>query len=437
MGDRGDRLGDMASSVTPPRGMRDFLPESKRARDRVLTTIAGRYQAHGFEPIETPVMEDHDTLHAGLGGDNEKLAFGVLKRGLSLEDVHRVAELEELVDLGLRFDLTVPLARYVASNRAQLPEVFRALHIGPVWRAERPQRGRFRQFVQCDIDILGQSDSLAEREVLLATADALSTLGLKDYRFRVNDRRLLQGVLAAAEVPETAHLSVLITLDKLDKIGPEKVLDELRTQHSGAIQLEVIASLLESVGSGALEWDAPQIASLMRVSEDIAQSVCSWAGELDRRVEGGRVVFDPTLVRGMGYYTGSIVELEHPGLGISLGGGGRYDGMVGRFMGTDMPAFGFSLGFERLMEVLPLEGKEESDRVAVIYPAGIDPVALVDLKLQLVSLGLYVSLFPLKKNLGAQLTALAEAKFTRVAQLGAEVPSSDSLSWRELGEPRS
>ncbi len=207
--------------------MRDFPPRDKDRRERLLRVIRETYLRHGFEEIETPALEDRDILHSGMGGDNEKLSFSVLKRGLALEDVRATGSLEDLSDLGLRFDLTVPLARFYASNHSELPAVFRSFHTGPVWRAERPQKGRYRQFLQCDIDIVGESSVLAEVEVILATADALDNLGLAGFSFRVNDRRLLGSLLGAAAIAPGDHATALVTLDKLDKIGHAGVLEEL------------------------------------------------------------------------------------------------------------------------------------------------------------------------------------------------------------------
>src|SRR3712207_522124 len=213
--------------------MRDFLPAEKARRERILSVIRAAYRDHGFDEIETPVMEDSARLHAGLGGDNEKLAYGVLKRGLTRETIAAAAEPLDLVDLGLRFDLTVPLARFYASHRAELPGVFRAIQIAPVWRAERPQKGRFRQFVQCDIDILGEAGLLAEIELITATADVLDRLGLAECTTRINDRRILARLLESWGVPTEDRESALVTLDKLDKIGVDGVVAELSERGVG------------------------------------------------------------------------------------------------------------------------------------------------------------------------------------------------------------
>lgn len=425
----------MASKVGPPRGMRDFLPAEKRHRDAVLATISTRYQHHGFEPIDTPALEDHDTLHSGLGGDNEKLSFQVLRRGLDLSDLEGVDSLDELTDLGLRFDLTVPLARYVATHRSELPSVFRALHIAPVWRAERPQKGRYRQFVQCDIDIVGDASSLAERELLIASADALDALGVSGYRFRVNDRRLLTAVLESAGVDPEQHLSVLITLDKLDKVGVEGVLEELRVRHGQRIDLVAMRGFLERA-SAPVALDGPVIAHAMAASEDIAAELVGWAGDVADLIGSEKVVFDPTLVRGMGYYTGSIIELFHPELGVSLGGGGRYDGMVGRFLGDDVPACGFSLGFERLIDVVDSTVDTAGPGRALVYTEQTPMRELLGLKAELIKGGYAVVLAESKKNKKALFAELETLGVTRVAQLGSDVPPADELSWRELQEPR-
>ena len=423
----------MAAKAGPPRGMRDFLPAEKRHRDAVLATISERYQQHGFDPIDTPALEDHETLHSGLGGDNEKLSFQVLRRGLDTADLQAVTSLDELTDLGLRFDLTVPLARYVATHRAELPSVFRALHIAPVWRAERPQKGRYRQFVQCDIDIVGEASSLAERELLIASADALDALGVSGYRFRVNDRRLLTAVLEAAGVAPDQHLSVLITLDKLDKVGIEGVLDELTTRHGGQIDARAMRDFLERA-SEPVELDAHAIAQLMSATEDSAAELVGWAADVAGRIGPEKVVFDPTLVRGMGYYTGSIIELFHPELGVSLGGGGRYDGMVGRFLGDDVPACGFSLGFERLIDVVDSRRHAGASRLALVYTEQTPLQALLGVKAELIQSGHAVVLAQSKKNKKALFGELETLGVSRVAQVESEVPPVDELTWRELGE---
>ena len=424
----------MAKQVGPARGMRDFLPAEKRRRDRVLATIQQAYTRHGFEPIETPAVENHDTLHSGLGGDNEKLSFGILRRGVEASDLSAVADPSELADLGLRFDLTVPLARYVASHHHELPEVFRALHVGPVWRAERPQKGRFRQFVQCDIDIVGESSTLAEREILLATANALDDLGVDRYQFRVNDRRLLSAALSAAGVPDERHLSVLITLDKLDKIGVSGVIEEIETHHGGAFDRAALQEFVERA-SKPVELTATAIAEVMSAPEELAEEMSSWVQDVAAVIGSERFVFDPVLVRGMGYYTGSIIELAHPDSGVSLGGGGRYDQMVGRFLGKDVPAVGFSLGFERLVELVESDESDDTSRVALVFDEDVAAGELVRIKSELVARGQSVTLVRAKKNMKAVFRSLEDQGFQSVGHLHTGQGLGD-VEWRSLGQSR-
>jgi len=327
----------------------------------------------------------------------------------------------------------VPLARFYASNHAVLPPVFRCFHQGPVWRAERPQKGRYRQFVQCDIDIVGEAGILAEVEVMLATADALDRLGLTGFSFRVNDRRLLTSVLTSAGIAPEHHGSALITLDKVDKIGASGVLEELSTRLPAGFSTDIIAALLQSTDH---PMEATSIAALMGGSASAlsaATELVSWVSQVEAIRGPGEIVFDPTLVRGMGYYTGSIIEIAHPGLGISVGGGGRYDGMIGRFLGTDVPAFGVSLGFERLLEVLPETTPEHPDRVALVYDpaAGVDH--LVALKKQLVDTGHTVRLVALAKNMRPVYERLVTDGFSRSAEVTSDLRTTSELSWRELG----
>lgn len=419
-------------AVSSARGMRDFPPRDKQRREQLLGIIRETYARHGFEEIETPAIEDLERLHSGLGGDNEKLSFAILKRGLGAEDLRNAGAPEDLADLGLRFDLTVPLARFYASNHAVLPPVFRAFHTGPVWRAERPQKGRYRQFVQCDIDILGEASHLAEVEVILATADALHRLGATGYTFRVNDRRLLTALLSAAGIAPEFQGDALITLDKLDKIGPEGVLTELVERLPAGFDRGVLAAVLSGE---SIALDPAAISQVMGGSPEAvaaAQELCDWAVAVAEVLGPEILVVDPTLVRGMGYYTSSIVEIAHPDLGISLGGGGRYDGMIGRFLGTDVPAFGLSLGFERLIDVLPMDSTGHPDRVALLYDRDNPGEHLVKLKIQLVDTGHTVRLVPKSKNLRPVYEQLVADGFSRVAEVTSDISESGSLAWREL-----
>ncbi len=405
--------------------MRDFLPNEKAVREHALGTIRRSFAAHGFDEIETPVMEDSARLHSGLGGDNEKLGFAVLKRGLSPVEIAAAAEsgdLLSLADLGLRFDLTVPLARFYASHRAELPAVFRSIQIAPVWRAERPQKGRYRQFIQCDIDIIGEAGPLAEIELISATTAALDALGLTGCSVRINDRRILASLLGHWNVaPELAERA-LITIDKLDKIGVAGVVTELGGL---GIDTEGIAETL--AGMPGLGWDAAAPAWL-----DLA--AYSDLRALRDALPATRLVFDPTLVRGMGYYTGTIFEIAHPELGYSLGGGGRYDGMIGRFLGTDVPACGFSIGFERIVDLLGVTGAADPDAVVLIHEKDADPAALVALKTALVATGLRVRLERRTKNVKALLDRATAAGYGRYAFVTSETRAPSSLEFRPLGD---
>ncbi|WP_419819340.1 histidine--tRNA ligase [Glaciibacter flavus] len=405
----------MASSVTPPRGMRDFLPADKARREHALGTIRQAYHAHGFDEIETPVMEDAAYLHAGLGGDNEKLAFAVMRRGITDDALAAAAasgDALSLADLGLRFDLTVPLARFYASHRADLPAVFRAIQIAPVWRAERPQKGRFRQFMQCDIDIIGEAGMLAEVELISATASAIDALGLVGCRIRVNDRRILSRLLDTWAVPAELHERALITIDKLDKIGVSGVAEELAGLGvDAASAAETLGSIQDAGWHLADDGEPPAWLDLDVYDELLAIRAAVTGIELD---------FDPTLVRGMGYYTGTIFEISHPELGYSLGGGGRYDGMIGRFLGSEVPACGFSIGFERIIDLLADDDDAVTDAVLVIHEKNASPSELMALKQRLVAEGARVRLAGRTKNTRALLERALADGFSRYAFVAAD-----------------
>ena len=437
----------MASPVNPPRGMRDFLPADKARREHALGVIKSVYRAHGFDEIETPVVEDYGRLHAGLGGDNEKLSFSILKRGITPDALAAAVEAgnpEQLADLGLRFDLTVPLTRFYASHRAELPPVFRSLQIAPVWRAERPQKGRYRQFVQADIDIIGEAGLLAEIELITATSAALAALGLEGCAIRVNDRRVLFGLLEHCGFDASQHDRALITVDKLDKIGASGVVEELREFDAAAA--EKIGAVLAAV-EPALQGDGIALtrealdaleASVLGISgnENAAAGLASLA-ELGEALAGAlpdgvAVRFDPTLVRGMGYYTGTIFEIAHPGSGSSVGGGGRYDGMVGRFLGQDVPAVGFSIGFERVVDLISLPEHEGPDAVALVFDRDVAPADLAAIKRELVARGHRVRLERRQKNMKTLLERIANEGFTSFANVRAGVRDLDVLEIRSL-----
>jgi histidyl-tRNA synthetase len=407
----------MAKDVHPPRGMRDFLPLEKTRRDQVLTTIRETYLGHGFQEIETPALEDLERLTSGQGGDNEKLAFRVMKRGAELESALASNSGEDnLADLGLRYDLTVPLTRYYATNRAKLPTVFKALQTGPVWRAERPQKGRYRQFVQCDIDIIGDASILAEIELLNASLDALTAIGLKDATIRVNHRVLLANLLEQLGVPEAGKGSAMITIDKLDKIAAEGVVAELGEKFDAGVAERAAAWL------NAIAADLPIPTELQEIFSSI-----------EARFGAGRLRFDPTLVRGMGYYTGTIFEIEHPESGSSIGGGGRYDGMVGRWLGTDAPAVGISIGFERAVDLV--EANVDNSKSLVLVLDNADPAVIgnaLNVQQQAIEAGYRVRLEQRPKKLNNLLDSMAEQGFGSFATVGEEFVNFADLSLRNI-----
>jgi histidyl-tRNA synthetase len=400
------------SPVNPPRGMRDFLPVEKGRRERVLATIKDVYRRHGFDEIETPALEDIARLHSGVGGDNEKLAYSVLKRGIGPDDLREAATSGDalaLADLGLRYDLTVPLARYYASHRGELPSVFRALQTGPVWRAERPQKGRYRQFVQCDIDILGEPGPLAELELIAATFAALTEIGLTEMSVRINDRRILSRLLEHWGIPGHFGERALITIDKLDKVGVDGVVAELGGLglHTDGIAESLRA--IESAGWQLLDAPPPWL------DLDAYRHLL----ELRDALPGVELVFDPTLVRGIGYYTGTIFEVAHPGSGSSVAGGGRYDGMIGRFLGTDVPAVGFSIGFERILDLL--EGADEAaGGVVLVHAPDAAPGRLIEAKRELLATAPRVRLERRPRNLKGLLDSAAAAGYTSFVTLDGE-----------------
>jgi histidyl-tRNA synthetase len=384
--------------------MRDFLPAEKAKREQLLSAAKSAYLDRGFQEIETPVLEELGRLQSGQGGDNEKLVFKVQKRG---EEFSQALEAgSELADLGLRFDLTVPLTRYYATNQSKLPRVFKAIQTGPVFRAERPQKGRYRQFIQCDIDIIGDSTTLAELELISASLAALKAMGVKDATIRVNHRAVLKQAISDLGISDQDSLSAMITIDKLDKVGIEGVCAEL-TEKFG-----------ESVAERANKW-------LSSLGGAVAPEDLGYLFDADF---AANLRFDPTLVRGMGYYTGAIFEIEHPESSSSIGGGGRYDGMVGKWLGTDVPAVGISLGIERIVDLVEVSPSRKPGLVLLIDS---ESQALDALALQSQLVGDYrVRIEVRPKNLKALLAELA-ADFEFFAN-AANVSDSSSLDIKEL-----
>ena len=409
--------------------MRDVLPDEVALRDRAIASILDVYRRHGFQRIETPAVENIKLLTRSEGGENEKLIFKILKRG---EKLAAARDPDELADLGLRFDLTVPLARYYAHNHARLPDPFKVIQIGPVWRAERPQHGRFRQFTQCDIDILGIASEVAEIDLIVATAEALLALGLEDLTVRLNDRRLLAGIARHCGFEPSRVASVFIALDKLDKIDKLGVIKELEAEGHPVKAIGLLFDLLDQAGAA---WQLGELAkvlgrnaetSVSRALERILSDVEQYAGGRFR------IAFDPTLVRGMGYYTGPIFEIRHKGGRSSIAGGGRYDHMIGKLLGRDVPATGFSIGFERVIELLmerPLENREPGERMALLFDeAKRSLTGVLRLARELRGQGNTVSLEVKSKKLGRQLQELEARGFQRLGL----VADDDSVEWRPL-----
>lgn len=378
----------MALSKKPVNGMKDILPAEMEIRDYVTNVIKETYRSFGFTPIETPCMENIANLSNKQGGENEKLIFKVMKRGEKL-NLETAKEEADVVDFGMRYDLTVPLSRFYSNNANNLPSPFKALQMGSVWRADRPQRGRYRQFTQCDIDILGEPSNLAEIELITATTTTIGRLGFKNFEIRINERRILKAMAAYSGFSEDSYDGLFITLDKMDKIGVEGVAEELaKDGHSqesidkylGLFKLledkkdvaEGVAFLAETLGE--------------YLDEEVVTNMTEIATAVNATKEAEfTLVFDPTLVRGMGYYTGTIFEIAMPELGAACGGGGRYDKMIGKFTGNDVPACGFSIGFERIILLLMESGfkiPESPKKVAYLVEKKYPAEKLVDVMKQ-------------------------------------------------------
>ena len=340
----------------PVTGMKDILPAEMQVRDYVIGVITDTYREFGFSHMETPCMESIDNLCSKQGGENEKLIFKVLKRGEKLNVAEAQTE-AEVVDFGMRYDLTLPLARYYSNNSANLPMPFKALQMGNVWRADRPQRGRFRQFMQCDIDILGDPTNLAEIELISATTTVLGRLGFKDFTVCFNDRQILKAMAAYSGFAEEDYDQIFIILDKMDKIGLDGVEKELKENGYAAAAVEKYLGMFRDMENvdDTLSYLAEKLAGVLPAG--LAESIDKILSSVRACAEAQyNLVFDPTLVRGMSYYTGSIFEIKMAEMSGSVGGGGRYDEMIGKFTGQNTPACGFSIGFERIVTILMEQG---------------------------------------------------------------------------------
>lgn len=403
-----------SAKTQPARGMRDFLPEDVRKREYVVGVIKEVYERYGFEPLETPAAENIETLLGKYGEEGNQLLFKILKRG--------VHEGSGEADLALRYDLTVPLARVVAEYRDKLPKFFKRYQIQPVWRADRPGRGRFREFYQCDVDVLGSRSMIVEAEIISASSEALRHLGFTDFVVRLNHRKVLTGILDAAGIPEDKHTAALIALDKLDKIGPEGVLREFETRE-------------------VMTGDAgKQLLALFETKEEVLEHLEKFMGSHPIGLEGlkelrqildyvsarATVAIDPSLARGLSYYTGAIMEIQVKDLPGSLAGGGRYDNLVGMFRGQDIPACGFSLGLERIIVVMTERNlfpanlvRSPADVMIAIW--GDAAKDALNLATELRTAGLRVDVYPVpKEKLGTQISYAAKRNIPFVAFIGEE-----------------
>ena len=369
----------MALSKKPVNGMKDILPEEMQIRDYVQQVIKETYRNFGFTQIETPCMENIANLSSKQGGENEKLIFKVMKRGEKLK-IAEAKDETDLVDFGMRYDLTVPLVRYYSNNANDLPSPFKALQMGNVWRADRPQRGRYRQFMQCDIDILGEPTYLAEIELVLATTTLLGKLDFHNFTIRINDRKILKAMAQYSGFPQESFDTVFIILDKMDKIGFEGVEKELLENGNAPESVSRYMEILRTVTN-----DAEGVKKLGETLKDVMDpSVCQGLVHIMETVKDVAeaefgLVFDPTLVRGMSYYTGTIFEVSMEGFGGSVAGGGRYDKMIGKFTGMETPACGFSIGFERIVTILLDNGftvPGAGEKKAFLFEKGIDSASL-------------------------------------------------------------
>ena len=342
----------MTLKKKPVTGMKDILPREMAIRDYVIRLIKETYASFGFTSMETPCVEHIENLCSKQGGDNEKLIFKILKRGEKLK-LETAKEEADLVDSGLRYDLTVPLCRYYSNNANDLPAPFKALQMGNVWRADRPQRGRFRQFMQCDIDILGEPSNLAEIELILATTTLLGKLDFKNFTIRINDRRILKAMAAYSGFPEESWDAVFITLDKMDKIGLDGVAKELAEAGFAQETIDRYLALFEQVtpDTKGVEFCKEKLGDFLKA--EYADGLIDIMNTVEAVKNADfKIAFDPTLVRGMSYYTGTIFEIAMDEFGGSVGGGGRYDEMIGKFTGNQTCACGFSIGFERIVMLL-------------------------------------------------------------------------------------
>lgn len=408
----------MKTNLNPAKGMRDFTPQEKEIRDYVENVIVNTYKKSGFELIETPVVENIENLTGSKGGENLKLIYKILKRGEKLDLYKENLTEDDLADLGLRYDLTVPLSRFYCNNRTKLPAVFKALQVGNVFRAERAQKGRYRSFKQCDIDIIGDESNAAELELITTTAKALNSLNITDFVVRFNDRRVLKSVISYCGFSDDEFDGVCIVVDKLDKIGIGGVKNELIDKKYPNKCIEQLMEAVENINKNGTEC-----LKEYGVEDDTADQVNNILNNIKIYAEGKYdIIFDFTLIRGMGYYTGSIFEISYKNLGYSIAGGGRYDEMVGNFIGQKIPAIGFSIGFERLVNQL-IEEKfkvPNPDKVVLLYDDCDKFTDVLKKSDEIRSSGFAVSISKKAKKTGKQLNQFEEYGFKKFAVFNEE-----------------
>ena len=396
----------------PLKGMRDLLPQEQALRDYIQGQILATYRAAGFQRISTPILEDMENLDKSEGGDNLNLIFKVLKRGDKLEHALASGDEKQLSDMGLRYDLTLPLSRYYAANRNELPSPFKVIQTDRVYRAERPQKGRLREFVQCDIDILGDSSPNAEVELIDVTARALLKIGFTGFTININDRRILRAMLEKMGFAADQLDSVCISFDKMDKIGADGVKAELTEKGFAASAVQALDDFLRA---GDFSLDA--VAA--RVDDEVLTADLRYVIAASQRVAGGRyaIAYAPSLVRGQGYYTGMVFEVTCPQFSGAVAGGGRYDNMVGKFIGQQVPAVGFSIGFERVCGILLEQGYQipgAKPKMALLYLKDADFAAVLA-KAEQLRADYDVTVLPQAKKLGKQFGTLEAAGFNAVA----------------------
>ena len=412
----------MALKKKPVTGMKDMLPREMEIRDYVIHMIKETYKSFGFSSMETPCVEHIDNLLSKQGGENEKLIFKILKRGekLKLEEAKTEAD---LVDGGLRYDLTLPLSRYYSNNANELPSPFKALQMGNVWRADRPQRGRFRQFMQCDIDILGEAGNIAEIELILATTTLLGKLDFKNFTIRINDRRMLKAMAAYSGFAEADYDNVFIILDKMDKIGLEGVASELAASGYEKESIDKYLELFELITTDVegVRFCKEKLEGYLdaEVADSLEKIITS---VLEVKSADFAIKFDPTLVRGMSYYTGTIFEIAMDEFGGSVGGGGRYDEMIGKFTGQNTPACGFSIGFERIVMLLLERGYEvphQEEKKAYLLEKGLLQSEFINIMKTACderAAGKQVTVLNMKKNKKFQKEQLAEMGYANIVE---------------------